>query len=421
MHYLFVSSFVHPLVHLLSLFSLLVFSFLPHMFSFSFFCFLCLWPLSKTRIWKLLHFWSFYFSVRFWSLSLFFFWKERGFLFLVSRVLFFFQDSHWFYFFLFFSFSTYPFFSCKTRYKNMFSIYLPKKTFVHTLGLKKVFLICFHFWIFWKGKMFFCVFSFFLFFFHLKRFRSLKICVDSFWHFLFLFLHCFHTKKPSQHFTFSNVFFASLFFLLFFLNPLVLFFVSLGVFSLLSLCGRFNSYFSLSFLVSVFPQSKTFSQIFCFAKLSLSVFFYFTCKICLSLVCWALFFTFCLSVFYLFLVSWKIVSRFFCDSHFWFSSSFFFWKKNWFSFFQSLLLRCITKDVAFCNKLVRHLLLSFLFFLFFFFLFSCDFLNHSVCDIILFYFEPLFIFFEKIRFSRHLSSLFFLITFPFIFLSIIWC
>ena len=51
--------FVQPLVHLLSLFAILVFSFLPHVLSFSFFCFLSVWPLSKTRIWKLLRFWSF--------------------------------------------------------------------------------------------------------------------------------------------------------------------------------------------------------------------------------------------------------------------------------------------------------------------------------------------------------------------------
>ena len=62
---LFVSSFVHPSVHLLSLFSLFVFSFLSHGFSFSFFCFLCVWPLSKTSIWKLLRFWSFYSFVSF--------------------------------------------------------------------------------------------------------------------------------------------------------------------------------------------------------------------------------------------------------------------------------------------------------------------------------------------------------------------
>ena len=129
-------------------FFLLVFSFLPHVFSFSFFCFLCLWPLSKTRIWKLLRFLSFHFFVSFSStkihvfaclpFSLFFF--EKKFPFLISRVfwtltlfcslssisvfplfLFFFffsQDSHQFdYSFSVFSLFTFSFF-IKKHVKN---------------------------------------------------------------------------------------------------------------------------------------------------------------------------------------------------------------------------------------------------------------------------------------------------------------
>ena len=87
-NYPFHMHFVHPSVHLLPLFSLLVFSFLPHVFSFSFFCFLCVWPLSKTPIWKLLHFWSFHFLLSFYlnkekhdfaclPFSLFFFEKKK--------------------------------------------------------------------------------------------------------------------------------------------------------------------------------------------------------------------------------------------------------------------------------------------------------------------------------------------------------
>ena len=157
-------------------------------------------------------------------------------------------------------------------------------------------------------------------------------------------------------------------------------FLSLGVFSLLSPCRPFKFLFSLSLVVSLLSQSKTFSQNFCFvslytsAKLSFSVFFYLNLKIILIVSFFAgHFFTFCLSVFCLLFVSWKIVSRFFL----WLSFLVFFYtlislKKTGSPFFYSLPF--LYQKRCWFFQQIGETSSSFLsVFSFFFFLFSCDF------------------------------------------------
>ena len=193
--------------------------------------------------------------------------------------------------------------NCFLFYKNKNSFYILEK-------IKKCFSLVSTFCFVLKGDMFLCAFSFFLFFFHRK------FVLTHFDTSFFLSLHCFHSKRPSQHFPFQNVFFASIFPLVFPKSTCSLF--CLSVFSRCFLFAALLKFlFSLSFVVSLFSQSKTLSQNFCFVslytsgKLSFSVFFYFTLKnnfVC-SLFCWAFFlhfvcpcFVFCLCLEKLFLV-----------------------------------------------------------------------------------------------------------------------
>ena len=200
--------------------------------------------------------------------------------------------------------------------------------------------------LFWKGEIFLCVVSFFLFFI-----ENLCLLILTLPFYLFTVST---PKRPSHHFPFWNVFFASLFF------PRVLpkctcSLFCLSVFSRCFLLAALLKFlFSLSFAVSLFSQSKTFSQNFCFvslytsAKLSFSVFFFFTLKIMLSVsFLLDIFFTFVCPCFVFFRVLRKSFSFFL-----WLSFPVFFFHffgVNKFSFF-TLLLWYIQKDFGFSKK-----------------------------------------------------------------------
>ena len=246
--------------------------------------------------------------------------------------------------------------------------------------------------------MFLCVFFFLpVFLLHRRRIFFLVVRVDSFWQLLFFISSLFpHSKRPLKTSSLFRMSSLPLYFLLFFfLNPLVLFFC-------LSVCSRLLSPFSALFKFSFFfvfcrlfvvSNQKPFHMFFAYfvslytsAKLSFSVFFCTSPSkysvLSVSSFCWALFLTFCLSVFCLFQCLENLFLVFCC--FFWLSFMVFFfnsfYKKNRFSFFFYSHALMYPKRFWFFQKIGEVTSSSFLSVFSFssFFLFSCD-LFKSFC------------------------------------------